>query len=143
MSAGHLAAFRCLLATGGDENVENSERSSSRRSNRHGDHRRCVWRRRASIRVVLLLDEKLNFASTFLARCIAKRAISPLRVGDEVEVIGMAPEQECEREMFVMIRWEREGLAVPLSQLEVIHADDQTREAVEDWRYWVSRGYQF
>jgi hypothetical protein len=55
----------------------------------------------------------------------------------------MPPEEECEREMFVMMRCEREGLAVPLSQLEVIHADDQTREAVEDWHYWVSRGYQF
>ena len=87
------------------------------------------------------LDEKINFP--LLARCIAKRAISPLRVGDEVEVLRMAPEEECEREMFVMMRWEREGLAVPLSQLKVIHADDQTREAVEDWHYWVNRGYQF
>ena len=62
---------------------------------------------------------------------------------DEVKVISMPPEEECEREMFVMIRWERASLAVPLSQLEVIHADDQTREAVEDWHYWVSMGYQF
>ncbi len=87
------------------------------------------------------LNETLSFP--FLTKCIAKRAISPLRVGDEVEVAGMAPEEECEHEMFVMIRWEREGLAVPLSQLEVIHAHGQTREAAEDWRYWVSRGYQF
>lgn len=87
------------------------------------------------------LDEKINFP--FLATCIAKRAISPLKVGDEVEVLRMAPEEECEREMFVMMRWKREGLGVPLSQLKVIHADDQTREAVEDWHYWVNRGYQF
>ncbi|MBE0448369.1 MAG: calcium-binding protein [Actinobacteria bacterium] len=87
------------------------------------------------------LEDKLHFP--FLARCSAKRAISPLRVGDEVEVIGMAPEEECEREILVMIRWEREGLAVPLSQLQAIHADDQTREAVEDWHYWVKRGYRF
>jgi hypothetical protein len=26
---------------------------------------------------------------------------------------------------------------VPLSQLEVVHADEQTQEAVADWRYWV------
>lgn len=87
------------------------------------------------------LEDKLQFP--LLARCIAKRAISPLQVGDEVELIGMAPEDECEREMFVTIRWEREGLAVPLSQLQVIHAGDQTKEAVEDWHYWVNRGYQF
>jgi hypothetical protein len=36
------------------------------------------------------LEGKLTFP--FLARCSAQRAISPLRVGDEVEVIGMAPE---------------------------------------------------
>lgn len=87
------------------------------------------------------LEDKLRFP--LLARCVAKRAISPLQVGDEVELIGMAPEDECEREMFVTIRWGREGLAVPLSQLQVIHADDQTKEAVEDWHYWVNREYQF
>jgi hypothetical protein len=38
--------------------------------------------------------------------------------------------------MFVVVRWEGEGLAVPLSQLEVIRdADDETQEAVEDWLY--------
>lgn len=87
------------------------------------------------------LEDKLNFP--FLTRCTVRRATSPLKAGDEVEVIGMPPEEECEHEMLVTMRWEREGLAVPLSQLEVIHADDQTREAVEDWGYWVERGYWF
>ncbi len=58
-------------------------------------------------------------------------------------MIGMPPEEECEHEMFVVVRWEREGLAIPLSQLEVIDADDETREAVEDWLYWTRKGYQF
>ena len=87
------------------------------------------------------LQDRLTFP--FLARCIAKRATSPLKVGDEVDVLGMAPDAECEREMFVVMRWEREGLAVPLSQLEVIHADDETEEAVEDWLYWSKKGYRF
>lgn len=87
------------------------------------------------------LDDTLSFP--FLTRCRQRRAISPLQVGDEVEVIGMAPETECECEIFVMMRWEREGLGVPLSQLEVVHADEQTQQAVEDWHYWVERGYQF
>jgi len=87
------------------------------------------------------LDDTLSFP--FLSKCITKRAISPLRVGDEVEVIGMAPEEECEHEMFVIMRWERNGLAVPLMQLELIHGNDQTREAIEDWHYWINRGYQF
>jgi len=73
------------------------------------------------------LDDTLYFP--FLTRCITKRAISPLKVGDEVEVIGLAPEEECEHEIFVMMRWERNGLAVPLIQLEIIHGDDKTFEA--------------
>lgn len=60
----------------------------------------------------------------------------PLKVGDEVEIIGMPPEEECEHEMFVLMRWDRDDLAVPLSQLEVLDADEETREAVEDWLYW-------
>ena len=89
------------------------------------------------------LDDTLQFP--FPARCTAERAISPLRAGDEVEVLGMAPEDECQHEMFVMIRWDRpEGLGVPLSQLQAIHAEDkETPEAVEDWLYWVGRGYEF
>jgi hypothetical protein len=79
----------------------------------------------------------------FLAKCIEERAVSPLEEGDEVEVIGMAPERESGRGMFVSITWGKHPLAVPLAQWEVIHADEQTREAVEDWHYWVGMGYEF
>lgn len=87
------------------------------------------------------LDERLGFP--FRARCSAERLISPLRVGDTVEVTGMAPEEECGREMFVLIRWDDRGLAVPLAQLEGIAVDDDTEEAIADWHYWVARGYEF
>jgi calcium binding protein len=88
------------------------------------------------------LQEQLQFP--FTTTCIAKRAISPLHVKDEVEVIGMPGEEECEHEMFVTIRWEKEGLAVPLSQLKPISAtDEQTKQAIEDWHYWVKMGYEF
>jgi len=79
----------------------------------------------------------------FRARCIEEREVSPLSVGEEVEVVGMPPERECEREILVSIRWEKRRLAVPLAQLEVIGADDETVEAVEDWSYWVGMGYRF
>jgi hypothetical protein len=82
-----------------------------------------------------------------LARCVAERVISPLEVGDEVEVLGMAPPDECQGEMFVVIRWGRpggkEGLGVPLSQLEFLSGDEDVRQAQADWHYWVGRGYQF
>lgn len=87
------------------------------------------------------LEEHLQFP--FIATCICKRATSPLRVKDEVEVLSMAPEDECEHEIFVMIRWDKDGLAVPLSQLHPFDVDYETVQAVEDWHYWVKKGYQF
>jgi hypothetical protein len=88
------------------------------------------------------LENQLRFP--FTALCTKKRAASPLQVKDEVDAIRMPSVDECEKEMFVMIRWEKDGLAVPLSQLKLINnTDAQTREAIEDWHYWVNMGYQF
>ena len=88
------------------------------------------------------LEDRLQIP--FTATCIAKRAISPLRVKDEAEIIGLPGENECQHEMFVTIRWDKEGLAVPLSQLKPARATDaQTKQAVEDWHYWVQMGYAF
>lgn len=87
------------------------------------------------------LEDRLEFP--FTAKSIATRSISPLKTGEVVEVIGMAPEEECEREMFVTIRWEKRKFGVPLSQLEGIKASRETKQAVEDWRYWVAMGYEF
>lgn len=87
------------------------------------------------------LEEGLQFP--FRARCIKRRAVSPLGPGDEVEAIRMAPEEECGHEMFVLIRWERRRLAVPLSQLEGIRADRKTLQAIGDWHYWTRKGYEF
>ena len=86
------------------------------------------------------LDDILQFP--FSARCIARRTISPLEPGEEVEVVEMAPAEECEHEMFVLIRWKRRQLAVPLMQLEGIEVDEETKQAIEDWHYWVNRGYE-
>ena len=86
------------------------------------------------------LEEKLRVP--FLARCITERVISPLRKGDEIEIVGMAPEEGCQHEMFVKARWNRRTLAVPLSQIKPVAATDkETKEAVEDWHYWVNQGY--
>ncbi len=86
------------------------------------------------------LDDILQFP--FSARCVVRRTISPLEPGEEVEVVGMAPAEECEHDMFVLIRWKQRQLAVPLMQLEGIGVDEETRQAIEDWHYWVNRGYE-
>jgi hypothetical protein len=87
------------------------------------------------------LEGKLQFP--FKAECIAKRSISPLVKKKQVQVEGMAPEEECSREVFVQVRWQGRKLAVPLSQLKGIEVDSDTQEAIEDWHYWVARGYEF
>jgi hypothetical protein len=87
------------------------------------------------------LDDTLQFP--FSARCIVRRTTSPLEPGEKVEVVGMAPDEECEHDMFVLIRWKRRQLAVPLMQLEGIQVDEETQQAIEDWRYWVNQGYAF
>jgi hypothetical protein len=87
------------------------------------------------------LEEKLQFP--FKAKCIAVGEISPLKKGEEVEVVGMAKEEDCMHEMFVLIRFAGRKLGVPLAQLEPIETDEETREGIEDWRYWVGMGYVF
>ena len=85
------------------------------------------------------LDDKIEFP--FEARCIKERSISPLRIGEVVKVNGMADEYDCMAEMFVEIEWNDRNFGVPLSQLEGIEEREDAKEAIEDWHYWVNRGY--
>lgn len=87
------------------------------------------------------LEDKLRFP--FKATCIATRPTSPLVIEEEVEVTKMASETQCERDMFVMVSWQKRSLAVPLGQLNPSKANKQTLQAVADWHYWVKRGYEF
>jgi hypothetical protein len=85
------------------------------------------------------LESKVRFP--FPAKCIAADVISPLRKGETVDVVRMAPEDNCEHDMFVLVRWQGRRIAVPLSQLAAIDADESTAEAIGDWHYWVAQGY--
>jgi hypothetical protein len=76
----------------------------------------------------------------FQARCVKERTVSPLREGEEVPVVGMTDEVVSSREMFVLVEWNGRELGVPLSQLEVLGADQATRDAVDDWHYWNGDG---
>lgn len=86
------------------------------------------------------LDGKLKVP--FKARCRFARPISVLKVKEEVEVLSMAPEEECESELFVWVGRAGERIAVPLVQLRALSKDRETQEAVGDWLYWVDRGYK-
>ena len=84
------------------------------------------------------LERQITFP--FQAQCIEERVISPLREDEEVRVIGMTDEVVSSREMFVLVEWMDREFGVPLSQLEVLDVDPDTREAVDDWHYWNGDG---
>lgn len=89
------------------------------------------------------LADILNFP--FQAKCIHEHHRSPLKEDHVVEVSGMAPEQKCLREVFVQVYQDDhdQELAVPLAQLEGLSPDEQTLQGLEDWQYWIGRGYGF
>ena len=70
------------------------------------------------------LENKIRFP--FQAKCIVAKAVSPLRKGETVEVQRLAPEDACSSDMLVLIRWQGRKMAVPLSQLTALDADEST-----------------
>lgn len=87
------------------------------------------------------LEDKIRFP--FQAKCITSRVVSPLRKGESVEVRRMASEDACTSDMLVLIRRQGRNMAVPLSQLAPVNADESTVRAIGDWHYWVAQGYLF
>jgi len=41
-----------------------------------------------------------------------------------------------------MCRRKSDKFGVPLSQLESVDVDEVTKQAIEDWHYWVNQGYE-
>ena len=64
-----------------------------------------------------------------------------------VEVLGMASEDECERDMLLEVVYvggkDEDVFTAKLSEIEAIDADSETTEAIADWHYWLDRGYKF
>lgn len=84
------------------------------------------------------LEDKMRFP--FQARCIEARTVSPLRVGETVRVVGMPDEADCRSEMFVLVECLDREFGVPLTQLDGVDVDRDTREAVADWHHWHGDG---
>jgi len=49
------------------------------------------------------LQDRINFP--FQARCVASMLTSPIRKGETLEVLGMAPEEACDADMLIQIQW--------------------------------------
>jgi hypothetical protein len=91
------------------------------------------------------LDDTLNFP--FMAKWKKKGRKSSSVEEKVVEVIGMAPDDDCLKDMFVDVAYingkEDDIHSAKLSDIEAIDADSETEEALADWRYWLGRGYKF
>lgn len=63
-----------------------------------------------------------------------------------VEVLGMAPEEDCMQDMCVAIRYRdasgEDEFTVPLAELEAVNPDPDTAEAIADWQYWLAMGHE-
>jgi hypothetical protein len=87
------------------------------------------------------LDDNLQFP--FQVKCVKEIVVSPLKKNEQVTVLEMAPPDFCKNGMCVIIQWQKRRLGVLLEQLLPIDSDEKTLEAVQDWHYWVERGYEF
>ncbi len=79
----------------------------------------------------------------FNAKCISEERKSPINKGETIEVLGISPADECDREIYMDIQWNDRKIAVPLFQLEGIMVSEITKQVIEDWHYWVKMGYAF
>jgi len=91
------------------------------------------------------LDDTLNVP--FLARWTKKGRKSTSVEEKQVEVLGMAPDDECLKDMFVEVVYpdgkDEDVFSAKLSEIVAIDADSETQEALADWQYWLARGYKF
>lgn len=85
------------------------------------------------------LEDKLRFP--FRAKCTGSQVVSPLKKGDTVEVLRLAPEENCNRDVLVLILWHHRKVAIPLSQLTAINEHESTDQALADWKCWIAQGY--
>lgn len=128
-----VAAAKNIKNAVGNKNLPKSERARKKRIDQEiiadcygGEEQMSGWWH--------YLFDALIFP--FTAKCSEKRSISPLEADEIVKVVGMAPSEDCASGMFVIIEWGGRKLGVPINQLEVINVSKNTRQAIEDWRYW-------
>jgi len=83
----------------------------------------------------------------FLDRVGRHQSPSPLHRRDQIKLIarseGTIYHRTVTSALTGCLTFRDKRIAVPLSQLAAIHADESTAEAISDWHYWVAQGYLF
>ena len=87
------------------------------------------------------LQDRIAFP--FRGRCLVETRISLLKKGEMVQVIALAPEEDCMCTMLVIAEWHEREMGIKLEQIEAAEIDDESEEAISDWRYWTNRGNRF
>ena len=84
------------------------------------------------------LDDNLRFPFTAKSQSSKSKKLAKAK---SFTVVEMADQDDCERDMLVMVALDEDNIEdqipVALANLEVIEADEATREAIADWHYWV------
>ncbi|GAX35811.1 calcium-binding protein [Nodularia sp. NIES-3585] len=91
------------------------------------------------------LDDNLNVP--FIAKVTKKSPKTSAVEEKKVEVLGMAADDECLKDMYVEVVYphgnDEDVFTAKLSELVAINTDTGTEEAIADWHYWLARGYKF
>ena len=92
------------------------------------------------------IDEQIALLADLKAQCLQKlQSVQPAPSPEMTSSPqGMTPDDNLQvlHDMFVQILWEGRKLAVPLAQLKGVLVGEDTKEAIEDWHYWVVMGHQ-
>ena len=90
------------------------------------------------------LEDRLDFP--FKAKWISRNKPE----GRQVTVLEMSPEDDCLGDMFVEVLYKEGELeeledvfSARLSEIRPLNVTAATAEAIDDWHYWIERGYQF
>jgi hypothetical protein len=91
------------------------------------------------------LDDTLEFP--FMGKWKKKNRKTGVIDEKLVEVLGMAPEDDCLKDMYVDVGYiggkDDDIHTAKLSEIEAIDVDEETQQALEDWQYWLGRAYKF
>ena len=52
-------------------------------------------------------------------------------------------DEVIEDRILMNIEYDGDSLSVPLEQLEIMDDKPESKRRIEDWHYWIGRGYEF
>lgn len=63
--------------------------------------------------------------------------------GRDVTVIDLSSIDDYSHDMFVEVEYEEDQYSARLKDIQPLDVNEATQTAIEDWKYWLERGYEF